>query len=61
MTITNWPNLVPGEEAPFPMQVQLAWHGVNDRANLGQFVASEVKWAEVDIRPDPAGRAHLAA
>ena len=47
-------DLVPGEGS-LPMQVQLAWHGVNDRANLGQFVASEVKWAEVDIRPDPAG------
>ena len=46
--------LVPSEEA-LPKQVQLVWHGVNDRANLGQFVASEVKWAEVDVRQDPAG------
>jgi hypothetical protein len=46
--------LVPGEDA-LPEQVQLAWHGVNDRANLGQFVASDVKWAEVDVRQDPSG------
>lgn len=46
--------LVPNEEA-LPKQVQLVWHGVNDKANLGQFVASEVKWAEVDVRQDPAG------
>jgi hypothetical protein len=46
--------LVPSEDA-LPDEVQLAWHGVNDRANLGQFVASEVKWAEVDVRDDPAG------
>ena len=46
--------LVPSEDA-LPQQVQLAWHGVNDKANLRQFVASEVKWAEVDVRQDPAG------
>ena len=46
--------LVPGEHA-LPEEVQLVWHGVNDKANLGQFVASDVRWAEVDIRLDPAG------
>ena len=45
--------LVPSEDA-LPKQVQLAWHGVNDKANLRQFVASEIKWAEVDVRRDPA-------
>ena len=47
-------DLVPGEEA-LPQRVQLAWHGVNDKANLRQFIASDVLWAEVDVRQDPAG------
>ncbi len=48
-------DLVPGEEA-LPEGVQLVWHGVNDEANLRQFVASDIVWAEVDIIRDPAGR-----
>jgi hypothetical protein len=47
-------DLVPGEEA-FPQQVQLVWHGVNDPANLRQFIASGVLWAEIDVRHDPSG------
>ena len=47
-------DLVPGEEA-LPPKVQLVWHGVNDADNLGQFIASDVLWAEVDVRQDPAG------
>ncbi len=46
--------LVPGEGA-LPQGVQLVWHGVNDPANLEQFVASGVLWAEIDVRHDPAG------
>ncbi|GBE24087.1 hypothetical protein BMS3Bbin02_00352 [bacterium BMS3Bbin02] len=46
--------LVPGEKA-LPRQVQLVWHGVNDPANLRQFIASEVFWAEIDVRHDPSG------
>ena len=46
--------LVPGERA-LPRQVQLVWHGVNDAANLAEFVASGVLWAEIDIRDDPSG------
>lgn len=46
--------LVPGEEA-LPEQVQLVWHGVNDPANLAQFMASGVLWAEIDVRHDPSG------
>ena len=46
--------LVPGEEA-LPRSVQLAWHGVNDPANLRQFMSSDVFWAEIDVRDDPAG------
>ncbi|MEE9298612.1 MAG: hypothetical protein V3V29_06210 [Acidimicrobiia bacterium] len=47
-------DLVPGEEA-LPPRVQLVWHGVNDEDNLRQFIASDVFWAEVDIRQDSAG------
>ncbi len=46
--------LVPGEEA-LPERVQLVWHGVNDDANLRQFIASNVFWAEVDVIRSPAG------
>ncbi len=46
-------NLIPNERA-LPSHVQLAWHGVNDRPNLRQFLASDVRWAEVDVRLEPA-------
>jgi phosphoglycolate phosphatase-like HAD superfamily hydrolase len=46
--------LVPSEEA-LPHRVQLVWHGVNDPANLKQFIASGVYWAEIDVRDDPSG------
>lgn len=29
---------------------------MNDEANLAQFLASDVRWAEVDVRRDPVGR-----
>ncbi len=45
--------LIPDEKA-LPDHVQLAWHGVNDEANLRQFLASNVHWAEVDVRLEPA-------
>jgi phosphoglycolate phosphatase-like HAD superfamily hydrolase len=44
------------DEADVGRRVTLAWHGVNDAHNLRQFVASEVRWAEVDVRRDPHGR-----
>jgi beta-phosphoglucomutase-like phosphatase (HAD superfamily) len=37
-------------------RVQFIWHGVNDEANLRQFLASAVDWAECDIRRDPLDR-----
>ncbi len=37
-------------------RVQFVWHGVNDEANLRQFLASDVSWAECDIRRDPLDR-----
>ena len=45
--------LIPDEKA-LPAHVQLAWHGVNDEANLRQFLASDVQWVEVDARLEPA-------
>lgn len=44
------------DEAEVGRRVTLVWHGVNDRDNLGQFIRSEVRWAELDVRRDPVGR-----
>ena len=46
--------LIPHENA-LPSHVQLAWHGVNDDANMRQFLASDVRWAEVDVQMDREG------
>jgi hypothetical protein len=43
-------------EEALPQHVQFAWHGVNDAANLRQFLASPVHWGELDVRHDPRGR-----
>jgi phosphoglycolate phosphatase-like HAD superfamily hydrolase len=43
-------------EDDLPHHVQLVWHGVNDEANLRQFLGSQVHWAECDVRRDPLGR-----
>ncbi len=45
--------LIPDEKA-LPTHIQLAWHGVNDEANLRQFLASDVHWVEMDVRLEPA-------
>lgn len=42
-------------EPDLPQHVQIVWHGVNDPANLRQFLASPVHWGEVDVRYDPHG------
>ena len=36
-----------------PAGIQFVWHGVNDRGNLRQFLASDVEWGELDVRSDP--------
>jgi hypothetical protein len=41
-------------EAEIARRITLAWHGVNDRHNLRQFIVSEVRWAELDVRRDPS-------
>jgi hypothetical protein len=38
-----------------PPQVQLVWHGVNDKDNLAEFLASPVPWGECDVRWGPQG------
>ncbi len=40
-------------EKDLPSHIQLVWHGVNDGENLRQFLASDVFFAEMDVRPDP--------
>jgi hypothetical protein len=42
-------------ERDLPQHVQIVWHGVNDPANLRQFLASPVRWGEIDLRRDPHG------
>lgn len=37
-------------EHDLPQHIQLVWHGVNDDANLRQFLASPIRWGEVDVR-----------
>jgi hypothetical protein len=43
-------------EEDLPQRVQFVWHGVNDRANLRQFLASGIRWGECDLRCDPLDR-----
>jgi hypothetical protein len=43
-------------ENDIPDEVQLVWHGVNDAVNLRQFLASQVRWGECDLRLDPRRR-----
>jgi len=40
-------------EKSLPERIQFVWHGVNDKANLRQFLASDIHWGEFDIRMDP--------
>ncbi|MFZ5515875.1 MAG: hypothetical protein ACOY90_04520 [Candidatus Zhuqueibacterota bacterium] len=41
-------------ERSLPRNVQFVWHRVNDESNLRSFLDSNVEWAEVDVRTDPA-------
>lgn len=41
-------------EKSLPRHVQFVWHGVNNEENLQRFSASDVHWAELDVRRDPA-------
>ncbi|MEE8308190.1 MAG: hypothetical protein V3R81_13055 [Gammaproteobacteria bacterium] len=43
-------------EKALPRNIQFVWHGINDEANLRQFLASDIRWGEFDVRMDPIGR-----
>ena len=43
------------DEKKLPQHVQFVWHGVNDEGNLRQFLTSNIRWAECDVRLDPKG------
>lgn len=43
-------------EKALPHHIQFVWHGINDEANLRQFLASDIRWGECDARLDPEGR-----
>ena len=42
------------QEQALPRHIELVWHGVNDARNLRQFMASNVRWAELDLRLNEA-------
>ncbi len=42
-------------EKDLPQRVQFVWHGLNDEANIRQFLASDIHWAEFDVRRAPDG------
>ncbi len=42
-------------EKALPQRVQFVWHGLNDEANIRQFLASDIHWAEFDVRRAPDG------
>jgi hypothetical protein len=37
-------------ESALPKHIQFVWHGLNDEANIRQFLASDIHWAEFDVR-----------
>jgi hypothetical protein len=47
-------------EHDLPQHVQIVWHGVNDPANLRQFLASPVRWGEIDVRRGMHGEVVLS-
>jgi hypothetical protein len=40
-------------ENALPEHLQFVWHGVNDSANLRQFISSNIQWVECDVRMHP--------
>lgn len=40
-------------EMALPQHIQFVWHGINDEANLLQFLASDINWGECDVRLNP--------
>ncbi len=44
------------KEKALPRHIQFVWHGVNDEANLRQFLGANIQWAECDVCIDPSNR-----
>jgi hypothetical protein len=40
-------------EHALPQHIQFVWRGVNEVANMDQFLASEVHWGQFDVQPNP--------
>ncbi|RMD71166.1 MAG: DUF2181 domain-containing protein, partial [Gammaproteobacteria bacterium] len=51
--IYDFTELIP--ERALPRHIHFVWHGINDAANLRQFLASPITWGESDVRLDPFG------
>ncbi len=39
-------------EEALPRHIQYVWHGINNQANLQQFLGADIQWGEVDVRAD---------
>lgn len=39
-----------------PKHIQFIRHGINDEANLRQFLESDINWGKCDVRLDPIGK-----
>jgi len=39
-------------EEMLPSSIQYVWHGINNTANLKQFLGTSIEWGEVDVRSD---------
>lgn len=40
------------DEKTLPQNIQYVWHGINNHANLKQFLGADIQWGEVDVRLD---------
>ncbi len=40
-------------ERSLPKHIQFLWHGIDDEANLRQFLVSDINWCECDVRLNP--------
>jgi len=40
-------------EKDLPRHIQFVWYNINDAHSLSQFLASDVRWGQLDVRPTP--------
>lgn len=40
-------------EKDLPQHIQFVWYNINDAHSLSQFLASDVRWGQFDVRPTP--------